>query len=63
MRACWEGRDCSASGGGIAGFCPGPAVVGLLTLDGRALVFMATFCVGMWLYELWLSPDLKPAQA
>ena len=33
-------------GWGIAGYCPGPAIVGALTLDPRAAVFLAAMLVG-----------------
>lgn len=46
-------------GWGVAGFCPGPAIVGVFTLDPRAWVFMVTFVVGMVLYEWRLSPELR----
>ncbi|MFT7651896.1 MAG: putative membrane protein YedE/YeeE [Candidatus Azotimanducaceae bacterium] len=40
-------------GWGLAGFCPGPAIVGLLTLDPRAAVFMIAFVIGMIGFEQW----------
>ena len=42
-------------GWGLVGFCPGPALVGLMTLDPRAAVFLAAFVAGMLLYERWFS--------
>jgi len=44
-------------GWGIAGFCPGPAIVGAFTLDERALVFMLAYLVGNSLYEMLLNPN------
>ena len=40
-------------GWGISGFCPGPAIVGLLTLDLRAVVFIAAYIAGVFLFEWW----------
>ena len=39
-------------GWGIAGFCPGPAVVSVVTLTPSALAFVAAMLVGMGLYAL-----------
>ena len=41
------------AGWGLAGFCPGPALVALGTLDARAFVFVAAMLAGMGLYELF----------
>lgn len=38
-------------GWGVAGYCPGPAIVGAFALDTRALIFMAAFIVGVLVYE------------
>jgi uncharacterized membrane protein YedE/YeeE len=45
------------AGWGLAGYCPGPALVGAASLDYRALLFIAAYGVGMWLYQLFLSPS------
>ena len=42
-------------GWGIAGFCPGPALVGLMTLDPRAAIFLVAFVAGVLVYERWFS--------
>ena len=42
-------------GWGLAGYCPGPAIVGAFTLDSRALAFMLAFLVGLFLHERFLS--------
>jgi uncharacterized membrane protein YedE/YeeE len=41
-------------GWGIAGFCPGPALVALGMGVGKAVVFVAAMLVGMGLFE-WLE--------
>ena len=41
-------------GWGIAGFCPGPALVGLGMGADKALVFVAAMLAGMGLFE-WLE--------
>ena len=38
-------------GGGLAGFCPGPAIVAALTLDSRAWVCGAAMAAGMLLFN------------
>ena len=40
-------------GWGIAGFCPGPALVALGMGESRALVFVAAMLAGMALFELF----------
>jgi uncharacterized protein len=47
-------------GWGIAGFCPGPALVGVMTLDPRAAIFLAAFVAGLFVYERWLAPGAGP---
>jgi len=47
-------------GWGLAGFCPGPALVAAGTLTPKALVFVAAMLAGMGLYEL-LQARKKPA--
>ena len=44
-------------GWGLAGFCPGPALVALGTGQTKAFVFVAAMLAGMGVYEL-----LKPAR-
>ena len=50
-------------GWGLAGFCPGPAIVGALTLDIRAVVFLVAFIVGVLAYERLLAPPSAPVAA
>ena len=38
-------------GWGVTGYCPGPALVGAMTLDARAWVFLGAFVVGMLIFE------------
>ena len=40
-------------GWGIAGFCPGPAIVGAFALDSRALLFVVAYLAGTTLFEVW----------
>ena len=40
-------------GWGIAGFCPGPALVALGMGEQKALIFVAAMLVGMGLFELF----------
>ena len=47
-------------GWGVAGFCPGPALVGLLTLDLRAVVFVIAYVGGVLLYEKFTTLDVTP---
>ena len=44
-------------GWGVAGFCPGPALVAVGMGNGKALLFVAAMLVGMGLFELfeWLA--------
>jgi len=42
------------AGWGLAGFCPGPALVALASGVGEAAVFVAAMLLGMAIYEFWL---------
>lgn len=48
-------------GWGLAGYCPGPAIVGALTLDPRAWIFAAGLVAGMLAYEGLPSNPLPQA--
>jgi len=37
-------------GWGLAGYCPGPAIVSLATLDLRPVAFVLAMLAGMWLH-------------
>lgn len=49
-------------GWGVAGYCPGPAIVGAFLLDSRALLFVAAYIVGTLVFELW-ERSVRPALA
>ncbi len=38
-------------GWGLSGFCPGPALVGIMTLDPRAAVFMLAYLAGVLAFQ------------
>jgi len=40
------------AGWGLAGLCPGPAIVNLGSLQPQALIFVAAMVAGMWLFSL-----------
>ena len=42
------------AGWGLAGFCPGPAIVSVGSGQPKALVFVLAMLAGMWLFE-WLG--------
>ena len=43
-------------GWGIAGFCPGPAVVALGSGLGAAWIFVPAMLVGMWIHDRLFQP-------
>ena len=50
------------AGWGLAGFCPGPALVALGAGQGKALVFVIAMLVGMAVFELLeRRPGKRPA--
>ena len=49
-------------GWGLAGFCPGPAIVSLGTGNPKALVFVLAMLVGMALFEFAENKTQKPAR-
>ncbi len=42
-------------GWGVAGFCPGPALTALLSLNGSVMLFVAAMVAGMLLHHLLLE--------
>ena len=40
-------------GWGLAGFCPGPALMNLLTMHSEVVIFVAAMIVGMLLEQTW----------
>jgi uncharacterized membrane protein YedE/YeeE len=52
-------------GWGVAGFCPGPALVALGMGESKAFVFVAAMLVGMGVFELLerKKPSAKPIPA
>lgn len=49
------------TGWGIAGFCPGPAIVAAGAGSAAALVFVAAMLAGMVLHDRWLIAPRAPA--
>ena len=50
-------------GWGLAGFCPGPALVSLGTFEPKALVFVAAMLAGMAIHEWAVRGGAQPAGA
>ena len=48
-------------GWGFTGFCPGPALVGVMTLDQRALLFIVAYVVGVAIFEKVMNPPAVQA--
>jgi len=40
------------TGWAFSGYCPGPAIVGVFTIDTRASIFMVAYLAGVLLYQL-----------
>jgi uncharacterized membrane protein YedE/YeeE len=43
-------------GWGLVGLCPGPAIVNVVTLSPKVLVFVAAMAAGMMLHDRWWAP-------
>ncbi|MCV2370753.1 YeeE/YedE family protein [Roseateles oligotrophus] len=48
------------SGWGLAGFCPGPAIVSLATANPKAMVFVLAMLAGMAIFEFAEGRSNKP---
>jgi uncharacterized membrane protein YedE/YeeE len=51
------------AGWGLAGFCPGPALVSLASGQVKAAVFVGFMLAGMWGFELLSRRTSKPKQS
>ena len=49
------------AGWGLAGFCPGPAIVSMAAGEPKALLFVAAMLAGMGLFELTDRMSRRPA--
>lgn len=47
------GATMFGAGWGLAGFCPGPALAALITLQMDVLIFVTSMIVGMLIYQWW----------
>jgi uncharacterized membrane protein YedE/YeeE len=43
-------------GWGLAGLCPGPALVNFVTLTPKVFVFVAAMVIGMMVHDRWWAP-------
>lgn len=50
------------AGWGLGGFCPGPALVSLTSLNATVFIFVGSMIVGMLLFHKLLKPILQPQQ-
>lgn len=48
-------------GWGLSGYCPGPAVVSLFSLNGGLLVFLGTMALTMVAHDRWLARRTRPS--
>jgi uncharacterized membrane protein YedE/YeeE len=48
-------------GWGAAGFCPGPAIVSLVTLSPSSIAFVAAMIGGMFAHRAFAPPAAKPS--
>ena len=48
------------AGWGLGGFCPGPALVSLTSLNTTVFIFVGSMAVGMLLFHKLLKPILQP---
>ena len=46
-------------GWGISGFCPGPALVNLVTLSFESIIFFFSMVIGMLIFKLFEEPLTK----
>lgn len=46
------GSAAFGAGWGLAGFCPGPALVALSTGELKAIAFVIAMIAGMWIFEV-----------
>jgi uncharacterized membrane protein YedE/YeeE len=44
------------TGWGLAGLCPGPALVNFVTLSPKVFVFVAAMVIGMMVHDRWWAP-------
>lgn len=55
------------AGWGLAGYCPGPALVSLASGRATVVVFVGAMLAGMWIFQRWhargLPAQLLPATA
>lgn len=54
------GNSVFGIGWGLAGFCPGPALVALGMGEGKAVVFVAAMLAGMLVFELLQKRRIHP---
>lgn len=45
-------------GWGLAGLCPGPAIVGLGALNEQVMIFVVAMFVGMKLFDFWPQKEV-----
>lgn|GEM_PF-15143 len=50
------------AGWGLAGYCPGPALVSLASGRATVVVFVAAMLAGMWLFQRWNARALPSAR-
>lgn len=46
-------------GWGLGGYCPGPAITSVVSLDSQVFVFLAAIAVGMLTHEKWAKIRVK----
>lgn len=49
------------AGWGLAGYCPGPALVSLASGRATVVVFVAAMLAGMWIFQRWNARSLAAA--
>ena len=51
------------AGWGLAGYCPGPALAGLVLGTWQTFVFVAAMLTGMWAHGVWIDRQASATRA